>query len=148
MGPTWNEPWDGNTYGALIYTHPLPLTQFFTDYEIPKGKDFYNLIFSCFNQAYMATSNFINLTDTPEEYVIGKYIKVNDAGDALEFVDEKDLSLYLQLIGGVISGELEIQDTITLSGVGKGITMTTPDGFSQYKITIDNSGNLISTLVV
>lgn len=31
---------------------------------------------------------------------------------------------------------------------GEGVIMTTPDGTAQYKITVDNSGNLVSTLVV
>jgi len=31
--------------------------------------------------------------------------------------------------------------------VGKGIILTTPDGTKQYKITVDDTGALISTLV-
>lgn len=44
-------------------------------------------------------------------------------------------------------------DTVTVKELetcvaGGGIIMTTPDGLSQYKITVDNSGNLVSTVVV
>ena len=34
-----------------------------------------------------STSTFASLTDTPSELSAGKYIKVNDAGDGIEFVD-------------------------------------------------------------
>ena len=43
-------------------------------------------------------------------------------------------------------------DTVTVRSLetcvaGEGVIMTTPDGLSQYKVTIDNSGNLVTTIV-
>jgi len=112
MSVTWNEPWDGNSNGALIYIHPEPLTQFFNDYDKPHGKDFRNLIYSCFNAAYLATSSFINLTDTPELFESNMMLVSNATGDALEWTATPASGLWEEGTGAK-SAKLISQNCIT-----------------------------------
>lgn len=43
--------------------------------------------------------------------------------------------------------KLEVNGNIKINNNGLGLILKTPDGTKDYKITIDNSGNIISTLV-
>lgn len=37
---------------------------------------------------------------------------------------------------------------VTFMTAGKGTVYTTPDGTKQYRVAVDNSGNVTSTLIV
>ena len=45
-----------------------------------------------------------------------------------------------------VNGNVEVSDDIEISGYSNGLILKTPDGSKRYKISIDNSGNVISNL--
>ena len=52
----------------------------------------------------------------------------------------------------VVLGDANIEEVTTVgdyvsTGIGKGMVLTTPDGTKQYRISIDNSGNIVTTLI-
>ncbi|WP_428743398.1 hypothetical protein [Tenacibaculum sp.] len=52
----------------------------------------------------------------------------------------------------VVLGDLSIEEVTTVgdyisTGIGKGLVLTTPDSTKQYRISIDNSGNIVTTLI-
>lgn len=59
------------------------------------------------------------------------------------------LKVYASGLVKLLTGsKLELVDEdIGLKGVGKGVIMTTPDGTKEYRVSVDNSGNVISTLI-
>lgn len=58
---------------------------------------------------YGFSTTFTGLSDTPNSFVSGKYLRVNDAGDALEYVDTQDLTE--QISQTIVNDDLIIVDT-------------------------------------
>ncbi|RSC95043.1 hypothetical protein [Tenacibaculum singaporense] len=52
----------------------------------------------------------------------------------------------------VVLGDANIEEVTTVgdyisTGIGKGLVLTTPNGTKQYRISIDDSGNIVTTLI-
>ena len=61
---------------------------FFTTMGVNSLKWFIENDRAIYSSGTSSSSTFSSLTDTPSELSAGKYAKVNDAGDGIEFVDE------------------------------------------------------------
>lgn len=51
------------------------------------------------------------------------------------------------VLGNSLTEEVVTEKDFVSRGGGSGLILTTPDGLNKYRISIDNSGNIISTLV-
>lgn len=79
------------------------------------------------------STTFTGLSDTPSDFTAGKYLRVNDAGDALEYVDITGVS------GGGATSYIDSVVTKTEAGpIDKRSTDTTASSTNYYRVPVES----------
>ena len=83
------------------------------------------------------STTFTGLSDTPSDFTAGKYLRVNDAGDALEYVDITGVSSGVG--GGSATSYIDSVVTKTEAGpIDKRSTDTTASSTNYYRVPVES----------
>jgi len=96
---------------------------------------------------YVGASNTYFANDGAGIRVSGGYLMIEGTSNAGLLVGTKSTFGYINQVVTPADEILNIYGNLKIHGTAKGILMYTPDGLHQYKLSIDNSGQIISTLI-